>query len=288
MRQVGSGVFKLLLAGVAVVVLGWSAHHMLFSPRQQNDNTRETSSAEKGSQATASRPSDTTQSNVPGIRDNATVSQDGNRGKAPWGAGAGGRAEGVNMASGMGSGADEFVIAPSEDGEPGLTEGDIKSLHEQQRAETWVEFELGDLVVPHPEGGEPAMTGWDVTALHEQQLGEMKTGSELDEPAILPSEDGEPGMTVRDTLALHEQQLAEMRAGPGLDEWVIAPSESGDPGMTLREIETLHEEQRSGVNASAQMDEVAILPSDDGEPGMRLRDILALHEKQRAEDKSEF
>lgn len=285
MRQVRSGAFKVLLAGVAVLVLGWSAHHMLFSPRQQNDNTGEINSAEKGSRATAPHSSETTQSSVPGIRDNATVAQDPSRGKAPWGAGAGRRADDVNMASGMGSGADEFVIAPSEDGEPGLTEGDIKSLHEQQRAETWVEFELGDVVVPHSEGGEPAMTGWDVAALHEQQLAEMRTGAELDELVTPASDDGEPGMTVRDILALHEQQLAEMRAGADLDEWVIAPSESGEPGMTLRELQALHEQQRSEMNADAQLDDVVIPPSDDGEPGMTVRDILALHEKQMAAGK---
>ncbi|MGV8073287.1 MAG: hypothetical protein AB2L11_01805 [Syntrophobacteraceae bacterium] len=274
---------KLVFAALACIALCWSLVYFLPRSANEDNNGADRKLTEVEDQASSSGSVSAKRNKE--IDDHAISRPSLAPGheEGSLAAHSAGQHKHLNNAIQNGSGQDELIIPPSEDGKPGLTVRDVQYLHEQQEYEKRANATMDEIVTLSSDDNEAALTVREIQALHEQQEYERKANATMDETLPLSSEDAEPGLTVREIQALHEQQEYERKANATMDETLPLSSEDAEPGLTVREIQALHEEQEHEGAASATMGETLPLSSGDTDPGLTVGELQALHEQQEYE-----
>ena len=125
------------------------------------------------------------------------------------------------------------------------------------------------------------LTELELKALHERQMREIKMRANDPDEILVPSSDGRPGLTRQEMKALHERQMREIKMRANDPDAIVIPPEGGHPGVTRRELQVLQERQMREIKMRANDPDEILVPPSDGQPGVTRRELKALHEKQK-------
>ena len=134
------------------------------------------------------------------------------------------------------------LLPPGEDGQPGMTVGQLREMQEEWARQRKLEDPLDRVVLPPGADGTPALTVRDLKAIRESSNRQNSGIHELDQPILPPGPDGTPAITLRELKAIKAAQAKSRTSIDVMDQIVIPPSEHGGKGITARELRAIRQE----------------------------------------------